>query len=78
MEATTTDLKSFEEDHVWMDANRDHLASNYANRWIGVRHGAVVASDASLDALIQKLPDPAHTAVEFISTEEAVVVLCLA
>ncbi len=72
-----TDLRAFEADYAWIEENRETLIQNYPNQWIGVRNGSVIASDPDLDNLIQNLPDPAHTAVEFIPTEQREVVLCL-
>lgn len=68
----STDSKSFEADYAWVDENRDKLVEQYANRWIGVQNGQVVASDSNLDDLLSKLQDPAHqdpahTVVEFIT-----------
>jgi hypothetical protein len=62
-------LRAFEADHVWVDTNRDVLLEQYSEQWIAVKNGQVIASDPDLDSLISKLPDPAHTCVEFLTRE---------
>jgi len=68
-------IASFEDDHSWVDANRDELIRDYPSQWIAVRGGRVVSSHPDLDALLSKLSDAAHTAVEFVSPEQVEVVL---
>ncbi len=47
----------------------------YADQWIAVKGGEVIASDPDLTGLLSKLPDPAHTCVEFITREPLEMVL---
>jgi hypothetical protein len=68
-------LLSFEADHVWVNENLDVLLEKYAEQWIAVKNGQVIASDPDLEGLISKLPDPAHTCVEFISRESLEIIL---
>jgi len=71
----TNDLHTFEDDHVWVSKNLDTLLEQYADQWIAVKNGQVVASDPDLSGLLSKLPDPAHTCVEFITREPLEMVL---
>lgn len=68
-------LLSFEADHIWVNKNRETLLEQYADQWIGVKNGQVIASDPDLEGLLSKLPDPAHTCVEFITREPLEMVL---
>lgn len=71
----TSALISFEADHVWVNENREALVEQYAEQWIAVKKGQVIASDPDLASLLSKLPDPAHTCVEFITCEPLEMVL---
>ena len=65
----TKKLLVFEADHVWIHENLETLLEQYAEQWIAVKNGQVIASDPDLTGLISKLPDPAYTCVEFITDE---------
>jgi hypothetical protein len=71
----TNELLAFEADHVWISENLEMLLGQYADRWIAVKDGEVIASDPELAGLLSKLPDPAHTCVEFITREPLEMVL---
>lgn len=71
----TNALISFEADHLWVNENREALLERYAEQWIAVKNGQVIASDPDLAGLLSKLPDPAHTCVEFITREPLEMVL---
>lgn len=60
------DRKAYEEDFVWIDNNWDELYRAYADQWIAVVDGKVVANATEFDELLLQLDDPQHTAVEFI------------
>lgn len=66
---------AFEADHVWVNENQETLLGQYADQWIAVEKGQVIASDPELVGLLSKLPDPAHTCVEFITHEPLEMVL---
>lgn len=68
-------LLSFEADHVWLHENREKLLEQFADQWIAVKDRQVLASDPELDKLLTKLPDAAHTCVEFITREPMEMVL---
>ncbi len=68
-------LLLFEADHVWLHENRGKRLEQYPDQWIAVKNGQVLASDPELDGLLSKLPDPAHTCVEFITREPMEMVL---
>jgi hypothetical protein len=68
-------LLEFQSDHQWIEQNRLGLLARYSNQWIAVRSGHVLASDPDLDALLGRLPDPAHTCVEFLGREPIEMVL---
>jgi len=68
-------LFSFEADHMWINENLARLLEQYVDQWIAVKNGQVLASDPDLAGLLSKLPDPAHTCVEFITRESLEMVL---
>jgi len=68
-------LITFEADHVWVSKNMGTLLEKYADQWIAVKNGQVIASDPDLTGLLNRLPDPAHTCVEFITREPLEMVL---
>jgi hypothetical protein len=69
------ELLAFEADHVWVNENLGMLLEQYADQWIAVKNGQVIASDLELAGLLSKLPDPAYTCVEFITREPLEMVL---
>ena len=71
----TNELLAFEADHAWVNENMETLLKNYADQWIGVKNGKVIASDPDLSVLVSKLPDPANTCVDFITLEPLEMVL---
>ncbi len=74
-EQLTNRLLAFEADYVWINENLETLLEQYAEQWIAVENGQVIASDPELTGLLPKLPDPAHTCVEFITREPLEMVL---
>lgn len=68
-EQLTSVLIAFEADHMWVNENMEALLEQYNDQWIAVKNGQVIASDPNLAGLLSKLPDPAHTCVEFITRE---------
>ncbi len=71
----TNELLAFEGDHVWISENLKTLLEQYAEQWIAVKDSKVTASDPELAGLLSKLADPAHTCVEFITSEPLEMVL---
>jgi len=69
------ELLAFEADHIWISENLETLLAVYPDQWIAVKNGQVLASDPDLAGLLSKLPDPAHTCVEFITREPLEMVL---
>ena len=74
-ERVTEELRAFEEDQVWISDHIESLLSQYADQWIAVQDGQVVASDPVLAVLQRKLPDPAHTCIEFVTREPLEMIL---
>lgn len=68
-------LRTFEEDHVWINSHLELLLSQYPEQWIAVERGRVIASDPDLMSLRAKLADPAHTCIEFITREPLKMIL---
>jgi len=68
-------LRSFEADHTWVNENLETLLEQYVNQWIAVKNGRVLASNPELTGLLSKVPDAAHTCVEFITREPIEMVL---
>jgi hypothetical protein len=69
------ELLAFEADHVWVNENLEALLEQYADQWIGVKNGQVIASAPDLADLLSRLADPPHTCVEFITREPLEMVL---
>jgi len=69
------ELRRFAEDHAWVYENRESLLKQYAEQWIAVQGGRVVANDSDFDRLLPRLPDPTHTVVEFITAEPLEIIL---
>jgi len=74
-EQLANELLAFEADHVWINKNLETLLEEYADQWIAVKNGQVLASDPDLGRLLAQLPDPARTCVEFITREPLEMVL---
>jgi len=74
-EGVIEELRTFEEDQVWISDHIESLLGRYTDQWVAVQGGQIVASDPALDALWQKLPDPAHTCVEFVTREPLEMIL---
>jgi len=68
-------LLAFEADHVWVRENLEMLLEQYADQWIAVENGKVIASDPDLEGLSSNLQDPAHTCVELITREPLEMIL---
>lgn len=62
-------LAEFERDHLWISENLGTLLERYADQWVAVMNGRVIASDPDLTGLLSKLADPANTCVEFVTRE---------
>ena len=71
----TDKLLAFQADHLWISENLETLLKQHAEQWIAVENGQVIASDPDLAGLISKLPDPAHTCVEFITRDPLEMIL---
>ena len=54
-EHVVEDLLAFEADHVWVNKNLNALLEKYAEQWIAVRNGQVIASNPDLTSLLSKL-----------------------
>jgi hypothetical protein len=74
-EQVIEELRAFEADQVWISDHIESLLSQCADQWIAVRDGQVLASDPVLAVLQRKLPDPAHTCIEFVTRESLEMIL---
>ena len=63
------ELHAFAKDRVWVRDHHESLLDKYAEQWIAVKNRRVIASDVDLMQLREKLADPAHTCVEFVTRE---------
>jgi hypothetical protein len=68
-ESSSRELRQFTADHQWIEGNRETLLEQYADQWIAVKDGQVIASDPELSNLRSRLSDPARTSIEFLSRE---------
>ncbi|MDP2937083.1 MAG: DUF5678 domain-containing protein [Dehalococcoidia bacterium] len=69
------ELVEFAADHQWVEDNKEGLLKKYPDQWIAVSHGTVLASAPELARLLEKLPDPAHTCIVFVTSEPLEMVL---
>ena len=63
------ELRAFADDHTWVSDHLKSLLDKYAEQWIAVKNRCVIASDVDLMLLREKLADPAHTCIEFVTRE---------
>ena len=63
------ELHTFVEDHIWVNDHLGSLLDKYAEQWIAVKNCQVIASDVDLVLLREKLEEPAHTCIEFVTCE---------
>jgi len=63
------ELHTFAEDHIWVSKHIESLLEKYAEHWIAVKNRRIIASDVDLTRLREKIPDPAHTCIEFVTRE---------
>ena len=66
---TLDETITFEVDREWIDHHMPLLAEQFADHWIAVKHERVIASEVDLGELLNKLPDLAHTCIEFINSQ---------
>jgi len=71
----TKEILAFESDHIWVHENFDDLLKKYPDQWIAVKDHRVIASGPDLSELREKLSDPAHTCIEFVTREHLEMVL---
>ena len=74
-EQLTKELTTFKQDHVWIKNNFESLLDKYSDQWVAVKNGIVLDSNSNLWALRDRLADPAHTCIEFITQEPLEMVL---
>jgi hypothetical protein len=63
---------AFEVDREWIESHIDTLTENYADHWVAVKGGRVIALEVDLGELLNKLPDIAHTCIEYIDGQRTV------
>ncbi len=70
------DLRVKTANHEWLDRHRHELRSQFADKYVAVHQGAVVATDEEFPRLLSRLKeklagtDPSLAAVEFMIKEE--------
>jgi hypothetical protein len=69
------ELRRFAEGHVWVYENREKLLEQYAEQWVAVKNAQVIGSSSDLDDLLLKIPDHAHTCIEFVTREHLEMIL---
>ncbi len=75
METSIDETMAFEADHRWIHENYAVLLSAYADHWIAVKAGRVIASSPDLVELLTRVQDLATTCVEYINPQSTDVVL---
>ena len=71
----TVKIRTFEDDHAWISDNLAALQAGYGEQWVAVREEQIVAASVNLDELLEKVPNPTETCIEFISAEPLEIVL---
>lgn len=66
-ELVADEIVAFEADRAWIDAHIETLRKEYADYWIAVQDGKVIARAADVGELLGKVPNLARACVEFIS-----------
>jgi len=69
------EMVAFETDQQWISENWTVLLEQYAEQWIAVKNGKVIASDPEFHGLLSKVADPAHTCIEFVTREPLEMIL---
>jgi len=69
------ELQAFEADYQWAEDNKEHLLERYREQWVAIRNGRVFANAPDLTELLEKLTDPAHTCIVYITSESLEMVL---
>ena len=69
------EILAFEADHVWISENLESLVKEYADQWIAVKDGRVVASNADFSSFLRALPDPGRMCVEYVTGDRLEMVL---
>jgi len=75
------DLRIKSANHEWLDRHREELREKFADKYVAVYKGAVVAADEEFPRLLvllkRRLPgvDPSLAAIEYMSEEDFVWVL---
>ena len=73
------DLERFTADMLYTDEHRGDLLKRYAEQWIAVYNGTVVAADKNLEAVINKLEQlglhPGHVYQEYLTEREEQLIL---
>jgi hypothetical protein len=67
VDTSISETAAFEKDRCWIDEQYEMLVKDYAEHWVAVKDGRIIASAADLGELLAHVPDLAHTCVEFIS-----------
>jgi hypothetical protein len=69
------ELRKFADDHLWVYENREGLLDQYPEQWVAVKDRRVIASDPDFERLLSKIPDRAHTCVEFVGRESLEIIV---
>ncbi len=64
-----TNISAFDLDQQWIAEHYEELAGEYAEEWIAVKGGQVIAHNSDLNRLLSQVPDPDHTCIEFIEQQ---------
>lgn len=75
LESVARRMHVWEADHLWVDEHYDELLARYPEQFIAVKNRRVTASDADLDALLEKVPDSPHTCIKLITRDKTEIVL---
>ena len=60
------EASAFALDQRWIADHRYALIEQYAEQWIAVKDGALIAHDPDLTQLLSRVPDLDNTCIEFV------------
>ena len=66
------EMAAFEADREWIENHFPTLVEHFADHWIAVKKGALIASEVNLSELLSKVPDIEHSCIEYINGSSSI------
>lgn len=75
------EMKEFEEDRIFLEEHKSNLRKKFPNKWVAIYNKQLVAVADDLESLIDELKNknisPSKAVVEFLPTDETVMILVI-